>query len=58
MNGFGTGVIEHLHTAGIRTPVERIGWPDEWIEHGKIDILRAKHGLTVDTALEKIGKHL
>ncbi len=58
MNGFGTGVIEHLHVAGITTPVERIGWPDEWIEHGKIDILRAKHGLTVDTALEKIGKHL
>ena len=58
MNGFGTGVIEHLHNAGIQTPVERIGWPDEWIEHGKIDTLRAKHGLTVDQALEKIGRHL
>ncbi|MCU0797591.1 MAG: 1-deoxy-D-xylulose-5-phosphate synthase [Akkermansiaceae bacterium] len=58
MNGFGTGVIEHLHQAGIQTPVERIGWPDEWIEHGKIDTLRAKHGLTVDSAIEKISRHL
>ncbi len=58
MNGFGTGVIEHLHDAGIRTPVERIGWPDAWIEHGKIDILREKHGLTVEHALEKIARHL
>ena len=58
MNGFGTGVIEHLHQAGIQTPVERIGWPDEWIEHGKIDTLRAKHGLTVDQAVEKISRHL
>ena len=58
MNGFGTGVIEHLHQAGIQTPVERIGWPDEWIEHGKIDTLRAKHGLTVDQAIEKISRHL
>lgn len=57
MNGFGCGVIEHLHDAGIYTPVERIGWPDEWVEHGKIDILRAKHHLTVETAVEKISKH-
>ena len=58
MNGFGTGVIEHLHDAGIHVPVERIGWPDQWIEHGKIDTLREKHGLTVDAALEKISRHL
>ncbi|WP_353565864.1 1-deoxy-D-xylulose-5-phosphate synthase [Haloferula sargassicola] len=58
MNGFGTGVIEHLHGVGITTPVERIGWPDEWIEHGKNDILREKHGLTVEAAIKKISKHL
>ncbi len=44
--------------AGIDTPVERIGWPDEWIEHGKNDILRAKHQLSAEAALDKIAKHL
>lgn len=57
-NGFGASVIEHLHSAGFRAPIERIGWPDEFIEHGKPDILRAIHGLTVEAALEKILTHL
>ncbi len=57
-NGFGTSVIELLHDAGIDTPVERIGWPDEFIEHGKVDILRKKHGITSDAAVEKVLRHL
>ncbi len=58
MHGFGSAVIEHLNEAGIRIPVERIGWPDEFIEHGRPEILRAKHGLTVENAVEKALKHL
>lgn len=54
LNGFGCGVIEHLHSAGFNTPVVRIGWPDEFIEHGTIPILRAKHGLTAENAVAKI----
>jgi 1-deoxy-D-xylulose-5-phosphate synthase len=42
-NGFGASIIELLHDAGINTPVERIGWPDQFVEHGKPDILREKH---------------
>ena len=57
LNGFGTGVIEHLHTVGLHTPVERIGWPDVFIEHGKLDILRALHGLTPEAAATKILAH-
>lgn len=53
-NGFGCGVIEHLNDAGIKTPVVRIGWPDQFIEHGAVDILRKKHGLTAQAAVEKI----
>ena len=53
-NGFGCSVIEHLSDAGIRTPVVRIGWPDQFIEHGAVDILRKKHGLTPEAAVEKI----
>ena len=57
-NGFGAAVIEHLHDKGIHTPVERIGWPDEFVEHGKVEILRELHGLTAEAALEKILPHL
>lgn len=57
-NGFGCGVIELLHDAGIYTPVERIAWPDAFVEHGKPEILRQLHGLTAQAALEKISKHL
>jgi 1-deoxy-D-xylulose-5-phosphate synthase len=54
-NGFGCAVIEHLSDAGIKTPVVRIGWPDQFIEHGAVDILRKKHGLTPEAAVEKIA---
>ncbi|CAN5884000.1 1-deoxy-D-xylulose-5-phosphate synthase [soil metagenome] len=53
-NGFGCGVIEHLHDAGIHTPVVRIGWPDAFVEHGTPAILRKKHGLTAENAVAKV----
>ena len=52
-NGFGCAVMEHLSSQGIRTPVVRIGWPDEFIEHGSVPILRQKHGITADALVEK-----
>ncbi len=57
-NGFGCAVIEYLHDAGLPTPVERIGWPDAFVEHGKPDILRKKHGLTADSAARKVMARL
>ncbi len=57
-NGFGSAVIEHLNDAGLKTQVERIGWPDQFIEHGRPDILREKHGLTVENAVAKALRHL
>jgi 1-deoxy-D-xylulose-5-phosphate synthase len=56
-NGFGAAVIENLHDAGIHTPVERIGWPDAFVEHGRPDTLRELHGLTVVNAAAKILRH-
>jgi 1-deoxy-D-xylulose-5-phosphate synthase len=53
-NGFGTGVIEHLADQHITTPVVRIGWPDAFIEHGTIPILREKHGLTAQATVTKV----
>jgi 1-deoxy-D-xylulose-5-phosphate synthase len=53
-NGFGCAVMEHLHSQMINTPVVRIGWPDEFVEHGTIPILRKKHGITADALVEKV----
>jgi 1-deoxy-D-xylulose-5-phosphate synthase len=50
MGGFGSAVLEALDEMGYNVPVVRIGWPDHFIEHGKVDALRAKYGLTVDHA--------
>ena len=57
-NGFGAACIEHLHTAHIHTPIERIGWPDAFIEHGKPEILHHLHGISAQRALDKILPHL
>ena len=56
-NGFGAAVIENLHDANIYTPVERIGWPDQFIEHGKPETLREIYGLTPERAFEKVIAH-
>ena len=53
-NGFGCAVMEYLSEARIHTPVVRIGWPDQFVEHGSIPILRKKHGVTTEAAVEKI----
>jgi 1-deoxy-D-xylulose-5-phosphate synthase len=54
MGGFGSAVIETLEDLGSAVPVVRIGWPDQFIAHGKVDDLRAKYGLTVEAALAQV----
>jgi 1-deoxy-D-xylulose-5-phosphate synthase len=54
MGGFGSAVIEALDEMDLSVPVVRIGWPDQFIEHGKVDALRAKYGLTVEAALSEV----
>ncbi|KAB2638120.1 MAG: 1-deoxy-D-xylulose-5-phosphate synthase [Verrucomicrobia bacterium] len=56
--GFGTAVSEHLTDLGITTPLVRIGWPDQFIEHGSVAILRAKYGMTAPAIAEKILQSL
>jgi 1-deoxy-D-xylulose-5-phosphate synthase len=55
MGGFGSAVIEALDELGSAVPVVRIGWPDHFIEHGKVDDLRAKYCLTVDAAYAQVS---
>ena len=54
MGGFGSAVVEALDEMGCTLPVVRIGWPDQFVEHGKVDDLRTKHGLSVDAAMEQV----
>ena len=57
-NGYGAAVMEALAEARITTPVVRIGWPDQFIEHGKVDLLRQKYGVTPTHAVAKILEEL
>jgi 1-deoxy-D-xylulose-5-phosphate synthase len=54
MGGFGSAITEALQQLGLRVPVVTIAWPDQFIEHGKVDQLRARYGLTADAALEQL----
>jgi 1-deoxy-D-xylulose-5-phosphate synthase len=55
MGGFGSGVLEALNQAGLATPVERIGWPDNFVGHGSsVAELRAQNGLSPAEIEEKV----
>jgi 1-deoxy-D-xylulose-5-phosphate synthase len=43
-----------LEEIGSAVPILRIGWPDQFIEHGKVEALRARYGLSVEAALEQV----
>ena len=53
--GYGASVLELLNDKGISTPVARIGWPDQFIEHAStVDHLREKYGLTAANAAAQV----
>ena len=56
--GFGSAVLETMNELESRVPVVRVGWPDAFIEHGKVEALREKYGLTAEAALEKAKHYL
>jgi 1-deoxy-D-xylulose-5-phosphate synthase len=44
--GFGAAVLEHLSARGMRgVHVEMAGVPDEFVEHGHQQSLRARYGI-------------
>jgi len=52
--GFGTATVEALSDAQLPHPVERLGWPDEFIEHGSsVGKLREQFGLDGESLLER-----
>ena len=53
--GFGSAVLEALQEAGLSVPMERIGWPDRYIDHGSsVEDLRAANGLSIDALYQRI----
>lgn len=53
--GFGSAVLETLQEADCAVSVERIGWPDKFIEHGNsVEALRAAHGLSPENMYRRI----
>lgn len=53
--GFGSAVLEALQEAGLSVPMERIGWPDRYIDHGSsVDDLRTANGLSNDALYRRI----
>ncbi len=56
--GFGSAVLETLNALELSVPTVRVGWPDEFIEHGKPEALREKYGLTAEAALAKARPYL
>ncbi|HEX4343499.1 MAG TPA: transketolase C-terminal domain-containing protein, partial [Verrucomicrobiae bacterium] len=58
MGGYGSAVLEVLSEKAITTPVVRIGWPDQFIEHASTqDELRKKYGLSIENAVAKVKAH-
>ena len=53
--GFGSAVLEVLQEADCPVALERIGWPDKFIEHGSnVETLRAAYGLAPDDIYKRV----
>jgi 1-deoxy-D-xylulose-5-phosphate synthase len=55
--GFGSAVLEFAHENGFhQAAIERMGIPDEYIEHGSVKELLEEIGLTSEMAVQKLAK--
>ncbi len=53
--GYGSAVVETFNDRRIQTPVVRMGWPDQFIEHASsVDYLREKYGLTAEQLVRQV----
>lgn len=58
MGGYGSAVLEVFSEKHVATPVIRIGWPDQFIEHATTqDELRTKYGLSVENTVARVKAH-
>ena len=53
--GFGAAILEALQEGGHAIPVERIGWPDTFVDHGSsVGQLREASGLDADAIFRQV----
>ena len=53
--GFGSAVLEYAHDQSYtEAPIQRMGIPDEFIEHGDVNELLAEIGMTADHLAQNI----
>ena len=53
--GFGSAIIEKLYENNCMHPVERIGWPDRYVDHGtSVAALRSSVGIDEKSILNKV----
>ena len=53
--GFGSAVLEALQEAECPTALERVGWPEKFVEHGSsVEILRAAYALAPDDIYRRV----
>jgi len=52
--GYGSSVMELFGDKGVTTPVMRVGWPDQFVEHAtSVSDLRNKYGLTAEETVRR-----
>lgn len=54
--GFGDKVIEYANETGLECDILQIAIPDEYVEHGNVEILKNEIGIDADSIVEKIMK--
>jgi 1-deoxy-D-xylulose-5-phosphate synthase len=52
--GFGSAVLEWVSRSGFGTPVQILGLPDEFIDHGPVDYYLALYGLSAEKIAERV----
>ena len=52
--GFGEHVTQYLNQCGTDARIVNIAIPDEYVEHGNVDILRKETGIDADSIVKKL----
>lgn len=54
--GFGSAVLEYAHDHGFhRSVIDRMGIPDQFIEHGDVDLLLNEIGMTTEETISRLS---
>ncbi len=52
--GFGEAVLEYMNEVKSKTEVLTIALPDDYVEHGNVDLLKQECGIDADSVVKKI----